>query len=124
MLKKHFYILNSKILEWFRPVGLVSIALCLGCFLYGWIIEPDFADRLAKTNRFTLQLSGHSHGGQVNIPVLGPLVLPVGDRKYSAGLNQVRDFLEYTNRGVGMTSIPIRFNCRPEITVFTLNTIN
>lgn len=82
--------------------------------------EPDFADRLAKTNQFDLQLSGHSHGGQVSFPFVGPLVLPIGGRKYIAGLSQVKDLFEYTNRGVGMTGIPVRFNCRPEITVFTL----
>ena len=37
--------------------------------------EPDFADRLAQTKRFDLQLSGHSHGGQVIFPWVGPLVL-------------------------------------------------
>ena len=84
--------------------------------------EPDIADRLAKTHRFDLQLSGHSHGGQISIPFLGPVVLPPGGQKYILGQTQVQDLWEYTNRGVGMTSIPIRFNSRPEITVFTLNT--
>lgn len=86
--------------------------------------EPDFADRLAQTDRFDLQLSGHSHGGQVNIPGLGPVVLPIGGQKYSLGLNRSKNLLEYTNRGIGMTSIPIRFNSRPEVTIFTLDTIN
>lgn len=83
--------------------------------------EPDFADRLAQTHKFDLQLSGHSHGGQVNIPVLGAVILPTGGKKYILGSTQVKDLLEYTNRGIGMTAIPIRFNSRPEITVFTLN---
>lgn len=82
--------------------------------------EPDFADRLVQTHKFDLQLSGHSHGGQVNIPVLGAVVLPTGGRKYVLGLSYIQDLLEYTNRGIGMTAIPIRFNSRPEITVFTL----
>lgn len=84
--------------------------------------EPDFADQLAQTKRFDLQLSGHSHGGQVSFPVVGPLILPIGGKKYISGLSQVQDLFEYTNRGVGMTGIPIRFNSRPEITVFTLLT--
>lgn len=86
--------------------------------------EPDFADRLAKAHRFDLQLSGHSHGGQVSFPFIGPLVLPIGGKKYISGLSQVEDLLEYTNRGVGMTGIPFRFNSRPEITVFTLRHTN
>lgn len=83
--------------------------------------EPDFADETARTGKFLLQLSGHSHGGQVVIPFVGPPVLPRWARRYPAGLYQIADMWLYTNRGVGMTSPFVRFNCRPEITVFTLN---
>jgi predicted MPP superfamily phosphohydrolase len=82
--------------------------------------EPDFADESALTGRFDLQISGHSHGGQVVFPIFGPPVLPEGGRKYYSGLYKVGTMLQYTNRGVGMISPSIRFNCRPEITVFTL----
>lgn len=84
--------------------------------------EPDYVQKIAKTHKFVLQLSGHSHGGQIRIPFLDPLFLPPGGRKYFAGLNQVQDTMEYTNRGLGMTGLPFRFNSRPEITVFTLHT--
>lgn len=83
--------------------------------------EPDYADVASLTGRFLLQLSGHSHGGQVVIPFVGPPVLPHWARKYPAGLYRLADMWLYTNRGVGMTSPFVRFNCRPEITVFTLN---
>lgn len=82
--------------------------------------EPDFADISAASGRFDLQLSGHSHGGQVIIPLLGPPVLPPYGRKYPAGRYQVGNMIQYTNRGVGMVHPQVRFNCRPEITVFTL----
>jgi predicted MPP superfamily phosphohydrolase len=82
--------------------------------------EPDFADESAKTGRFDLQLSGHSHGGQVVLPLLGPPALPWLGRKYPAGSYQVGQMQLYTNRGVGMIAPYVRFNCRPEITVFTL----
>ena len=82
--------------------------------------EPDYADISANAKRFDLQLSGHSHGGQVILPFLGPPILPLYGRKYPMGLYQVRDMLQYTNRGIGMIPPAIRFNCRPEITVFTL----
>jgi predicted MPP superfamily phosphohydrolase len=84
--------------------------------------EPDFADRSAETGRFDLQLSGHSHGGQVVLPFFGPPILPHLGRKYPTGLFQVKDMFQYTNRGVGMIAPYVRFNCRPEITVFTLET--
>jgi uncharacterized protein len=86
--------------------------------------EPDYIDKSAKTQKFALQLSGHSHGGQIRVPFLTPLVLPPGGRKYFVGLNQVDQTIEYTNRGLGMTGIPFRLNSRPEITVFTLKTVN
>lgn len=81
---------------------------------------PDFADQSAPTGRFDLQISGHSHGGQVVLPFIGPPVLPKGGKKYVSGLYRVGTMLQYTNRGVGMTFPAVRFNCRPEITVFTL----
>jgi len=82
--------------------------------------EPDYAEFSAKTGRFDLQLSGHSHGGQVVLPIIGPPILPGLGRKYPSGLYKVKDMYQYTNRGVGMTKPYVRFNCRPEITVFTL----
>lgn len=85
--------------------------------------EPDYADTSSLVGRFGLQLSGHSHGGQVVIPFLGPPVLPRWARKYPSGLYQVGAMWLYTNRGVGMTSPFVRFNCRPEITVFTLRVV-
>jgi len=85
--------------------------------------EPDFADVSSISGRFDLQVSGHSHGGQVVVPFYGPLVLPYLGQRYPSGLYQVRDMLQYTNRGVGMINPPVRFNCAPEITVFTLEGI-
>jgi uncharacterized protein len=81
--------------------------------------EPDFADESARSGRFDLQISGHTHGGQVILPMLGPAYLPRGGRKYFTGLYQVSGMLQYTNRGIGMSTPLIRINCRPEITVFT-----
>ncbi|MFZ5910298.1 MAG: metallophosphoesterase [Chloroflexota bacterium] len=82
--------------------------------------EPDYADTSASYGRFDLQLSGHSHGGQFVMPFVGPLVLPPLGRKYAQGLYRVRDMLQYTNRGLGMVRPYVRFNCRPEMTLFTL----
>lgn len=82
--------------------------------------EPDFADKTAATNRFDLQLSGHSHAGQIRLPFLRPPALPGLGRKYYDGLYKVGEMLQYTNRGIGMTGLHLRFSSRPEITVFTL----
>jgi predicted MPP superfamily phosphohydrolase len=92
--------------------------------------EPDFADESAATGRFDLQLSGHSHGGQVRLPFLGtplfvvpfslyPDVPPLA-RKYTNGLYKVRKMYQYTNRGLGVMCLRLRLFCRPEVTVLTL----
>ncbi len=81
--------------------------------------EPDLADELATDNCIILQLSGHSHGGQLHLPLLGtPFAPPLG-RKYVWGLHRIREMWLYTNRGVGMVIVPLRVNCRPEITEIT-----
>ncbi|MEH1955905.1 MAG: metallophosphoesterase [Nostoc sp.] len=82
--------------------------------------EPDFADISAATKRFDLQLSGHCHGGQVRLPVITQFFLPPFCQKYDSGRYQVGNMIQYTNRGLGMTSINLRFAARPEIIVFTL----
>jgi len=83
--------------------------------------EPDFADVSGETGRFDLQVSGHSHGGQIVVPFYGPPILPHLGRKYPSGLYRIGKMLQYTNRGVGMIDPAVRFNCPPEITLFTLS---
>jgi len=82
--------------------------------------EPDYADEVAPDGRVSLQLSGHSHGGQVRLPLIGPPALPYLAHKYHAGLYQVGGMWLYVNRGVGTLGPPMRFNCRPEVTLLTL----
>ncbi len=82
--------------------------------------EPDFADNYLRDNRVWLQLSGHTHGGQVRIPGLGAIALPTYGQKYVNGLYRVHDAWLYVNRGLGVIGPPVRFNCRPEITLITL----
>jgi uncharacterized protein len=83
--------------------------------------EPDFADEAAR-HGVPLQLSGHTHGGQVLLPGRKPLVTPEHGRKYTVGLQRAAgsDTWVYTNVGLGVTGIPIRINCPPEITLLTL----
>jgi uncharacterized protein len=87
---------------------------------------PDYVDQLRKHpagQAVSLVLSGHTHGGQIQLPVIGPLWLPPGGRKYVQGLFQLGTTQLYVNRGIGSVGAPFRFNCRPEITVFTLRSI-
>jgi hypothetical protein len=82
--------------------------------------EPDFADQSASSGRFDLQLSGHTHGGQIFLPILKMPILPRLGRKYPIGLYRVEEMYQYTNRGLGTAELQLRFNCQPEITVLTL----
>ena len=82
--------------------------------------EPDLADYFAQDGRISLQLSGHSHGGQVRLPGIGAPILPRLGRKYDQGLYRVQDLWLYTTRGIGLGPVPARFNCPPEITEITL----
>ena len=84
---------------------------------------PDFADILlqdASGQAVDLMLSGHSHGGQVRVPLLGALVLPPMGRKYVEGFFNFGRMQLYVNRGLGTIGLPFRFDCPPEITIFTL----
>lgn len=88
--------------------------------------EPDYADEVvaADDDRIRLQLSGHSHGGQVNLPFIGPPVRPYLARKYHTGRYRLGHMWLYVNRGVGLIRPAIRFNCRPEVTSLTLRAID
>jgi uncharacterized protein len=81
--------------------------------------EPDYADHVARYP-VDLQLSGHSHGGQVRLPFIRPLFLPELARKYVWGLYQIGGLALYTNPGLGTVNLPVRMNCPPEITLLTL----
>jgi predicted MPP superfamily phosphohydrolase len=82
--------------------------------------EPDLADSVSQDSRVSLQLAGHTHGGQVRWPRLGPMILPYLGRKYDMGLYRVEHMWLYTNPGLGTISIPVRYNCPPEVTEIIL----
>jgi len=77
---------------------------------------PVFVEKL-KSIKYDLILAGHSHGGQVRIPFLGALILPYNVGRYDRGLFKTGLGPLYVNPGIGCYLLPIRFCCRPEITV-------
>ena len=83
--------------------------------------NPDVCDLNVWNNYKGWILSGHTHGGQVKPPFLTPPILPVENKRYSAGkidLNDGRTL--YINRALG-NLLQVRFNVRPEITIFKLS---
>lgn len=92
-------------------------------FTLSLVHEPDVVDDL-KIYPFDLQLSGHSHGGQVRLPVIGDLYTPPLAEKYTVGRYEIEGGVKpislYVNRGIGMAREPFRFLSTPELSVFTL----
>jgi hypothetical protein len=82
--------------------------------------NPDYAEHLPPQPRVDLMLSGHTHGGQIRLPLLTHLLASVHHRKYQQGLVQGPRCAVYVTRGVGVVGPPLRFRCPPGITILTL----
>ena len=84
--------------------------------------EPDAA--MITKDYFDLQISGHTHGGQVIIPFGGgPLILPTMGWRVPIGLHRVQKMLVYVTKGIGISPLPkplVRFNARPEVSVLRI----
>lgn len=69
---------------------------------------------------FPLAFAGHTHGGQVRLPLLPPLWLPRGSGPYLEGWYERAGSKLYVSRGIGTSVLPLRFFCRPELAIITL----
>lgn len=91
-----------------------------GPFTLTLMHNPDFFERWPQSGAHLI-LAGHTHGGQVKLPMVGSPVVPSRyGRKYSQGVFRHGDAVMYVNRGVGALFPSVRFNCRPEISLFQL----
>lgn len=84
----------------------------------GLFHEPDFVTRVDP--RLSVMLAGHSHGGQVCLPMGKPMSLPRGARKYYDGFYPDAKVPLFVSRGVGMTGPRVRLFCRPDVSILTL----
>lgn len=80
--------------------------------------NPD-SKALLSDQPWQLMLCGHTHGGQLRLPIFGTPFAPVRDKKYVAGLNAWGNRWVHTTRGIGNLH-GLRFNCRPEISVLEI----
>ena len=80
--------------------------------------SPAFFDRIA--GKCELALAGHSHGGQVRLPVIGPVWVPPETGRYVEGWFEKDNSRMYVSRGIGTSVVAARFLCRPEIAFVTL----
>lgn len=81
--------------------------------------NPDSVDTYFKTP-VSLVLCGHTHGGQIVLPFVGPPVLPVENKRYRSGLIATEKAHLFISRGIGWALYPVRFNCPPEIALLEL----
>ncbi|MCI0338660.1 MAG: metallophosphoesterase [Acidobacteria bacterium] len=84
--------------------------------------NPDFIEEFAvKRKQIDLMISGHTHGGQIRLPLIGaPQISSDYGQRYAIGLNHKGPMQVYTSRGIGTILLPTRFDCPPEIVLFTL----
>ncbi len=80
--------------------------------------EPDFVRHVPRN--VSLQLSGHSHGGQICLPNGKPIHLPVGSTQYFEGFYPDAKVPLFVTRGVGTVGPRLRLFCRPEVSILTL----
>jgi predicted MPP superfamily phosphohydrolase len=103
---------------WFSPPPDVSAAP-VGPFRLCLSHTPDNIS-WARRNGIDLMLSGHVHGGQVRFPVFGSVVVPSKyGRWYDCGAFDEDPTFLYVSRGLSGEH-PLRYNCRPEVTLLTL----
>jgi len=80
---------------------------------------PGFFDKIA--GRVPLVLAGHTHGGQVRLPLVPVFWLPKGSGNYLNGWYSKDGSRMYVSRGIGTSTLPIRFRCRPELAIITVD---
>lgn len=79
---------------------------------------PAFFDHVA--GQVPLVLAGHTHGGQVRLPLVPVFWLPRGSGRFLDGWYAERGSRMYVSRGIGTTLLPIRFRCLPELAIITV----
>ena len=81
--------------------------------------EPDYIKKI--DNNFDIILTGHSHGGQINIPFINkPLYLPNGSKTYYKNYYKINDTELFVSNGIGTSIVPMRFNSIPSINLFRI----
>lgn len=93
------------------PAGVTPVVLAHG---------PRAANRLRATGRPLLCFSGHTHGGQINLPIVTPLLLASLHEPYARGRYELGEVQLYVNRGVGQSALGVRINAPAEVTLATL----
>ncbi len=88
-------------------------------YVIGLFHSPAFFGQLPS--RVSLAFAGHTHGGQVRLPLLGAMWFPAGSGHYDSGWYTEKQSRMYVSRGLGTSRLPVRFRCSPELAIITLH---
>ena len=83
--------------------------------------EPDISDKIVKDYSVNLILSGHSHGGQIRLPIIGPIYTPPHSKKYYDDHYDINGTSLYISSGIGVSTINYRLWNRPSINFYRIN---
>lgn len=131
MFEKSFTILeNEEKLLYYKettPISLIGLSvtdvnyevLSTEQNYYRFILthEPDEYEKIKDYN-FNIQLSGHSHNGQIRIPFIGAIYTPKGAKKYYDEYYKLNNKEIFISNGIGTSGINVRFNSRPSINLY------
>jgi len=125
-------ITRRRFLKWSVRIGGLGLVASYPVFIERYVVFtntyripvprlPEVFSGFRIVQLTDLMISGHTHGGQVDIPFVGTPVLPVRNKNYSSGLKQSpRGTDVFISRGIGWSVYPVRFNCFPEIAILEL----
>lgn len=80
--------------------------------------KPDDVERMQ--NKYNIAFAGHSMGGQINLPIIGPVIKLKGAKKYISGYYTVNKTKLYVNDGIGSQSVSMRVNNYPKINFYRI----
>ena len=107
--------------RFFTPAALAALATH-DPRSFGLVLahSPELAGEAAAAGHL-LYLCGHTHGGQLCLPGGWPVITHLSrHRDLYAGLWRCGELTGYTSRGAGLSTLPVRLNCRPEVTLLVL----
>ena len=83
--------------------------------------EPDISDKIVKDYSVNLILAGHSHNGQIRLPIIGPIYTPPHSKKYYDNYYDINGTSLYISSGIGVSTINYRLWNRPSINFYRIN---
>ena len=83
--------------------------------------EPDISDKIVNDYSVNLILAGHSHNGQIRLPIIGPIYTPPHSKKYYDNYYDINGTSLYISSGIGVSTVNYRLWNRPSINFYRIN---